>query len=194
MPPATQTLSEALVSATKIRADVRARDIAADAADRVVRDAWADYVPYLNLLAYPFIQDPATPSLPAQGWQAQLVLTIPLYDGGLRYGQEHERKAFAHEARITQEATLRQAKSDVRSSFEELRRADKALVQAQQAARFAEQALELANEAYHAGATTNLEVIDAERQSRDADTQAAVAEDTSRQARLDFLAASGHFP
>ena len=38
------------------------------------------------------------------------------------------------------------------------------------------------------------EVIDAERQARDAETQAAIAEDTARQARLDLLAASGRFP
>jgi outer membrane protein TolC len=39
-----------------------------------------------------------------------------------------------------------------------------------------------------------LEVIDAERQARDAETLAAVAEDAARQARLDMLAASGRFP
>ena len=39
-----------------------------------------------------------------------------------------------------------------------------------------------------------LEVIDAERRSRDAETAAVVAEDAARQARLDLLAASGRFP
>jgi len=48
--------------------------------------------------------------------------------------------------------------------------------------------------AYKAGASTNLEVIDAERQARDADTAVAVAEDSLRQARLDLLIASGRFP
>jgi outer membrane protein TolC len=122
------------------------------------------------------------------------VLTLPLYDGGLRYGQEHERKALADEARLNVEATLRQAKSDVRAAYEEVQRADVALTQAQESAAFATTALGLANVAYHGGATTNLEVIDAERQSRDADTQAAIAEDAARQARLDLLAASGRFP
>ena len=48
--------------------------------------------------------------------------------------------------------------------------------------------------AYQAGATGNLEVIDAERRARDADNAAVVAEDAVRQARLDLLAATGHFP
>jgi len=79
-------------------------------------------------------------------------------------------------------------------AFEEMRRQDIALDQANQSAAFAQKALDLANLAYRAGATTNLEVIDAERQARDAETQAAIAEDASREARLDLLAASGRFP
>jgi outer membrane protein TolC len=148
----------------------------------------------LTLIGFPFYQSPPVPTIPRTGWQAELVLTIPLYDGGLRYAQEHERNALADEAQLSVEATLRPARSEARAAFEEIQRADVALDQAQQSAAFAAKALVLANLAYRGGATTNLEVIDAERQSRDADTQAAVAEDTSRQARLDLLAASGRFP
>jgi outer membrane protein TolC len=188
------SLSDAMNESQTIRADVRARERAARASERTVKNAWADYMPYLNLIAFPFYQSPPTPTIPQTGWEAQLVLTVPLYDGGLRYGQEHERRALADEAQDNVEATLRQAKSDVRTAFEEIRRADIALDQARQSADFAKQALALANLAYHAGATSNLEVIDAERQARDAETQAAIAEDAARQARLDFLAASGRFP
>ena len=41
---------------------------------------------------------------------------------------------------------------------------------------------------------TNIEVIDAERQARDAESQVALAEDAARQARLDLLVATGAFP
>jgi outer membrane protein TolC len=188
------SLNDALNESTRLRADVRARERAATAADRTVKQAYADYLPYLNLIAFPFYQNPPEPTVPQTGWEAELVLTLPLYDGGLRYGTEHAQKAVANEARLDVQATLRQAKSDVRDSFEEMQRADIALDQAQQSAAFAKKALELANLAYRAGATTNLEVIDAERQARDAETQAAIAEDAARQARLDLLAASGRFP
>jgi outer membrane protein TolC len=188
------SLNDALNEAQRGRPDVLARERAAKAADRTVKQAYADYLPYLNLIAFPFYQNPPTPTVPQTGWEAELVLTLPLYDGGLRYGQEHERKALAGEANLNLEATLRQAKSDVRAAFEEMQRADIALDQARQSAAFATQALALANLAYKAGATTNLEVIDAERQARDAATQAAIAEDSARQARLDLMAASGRFP
>jgi outer membrane protein TolC len=188
------TLNDAMNGAEKVRPDVRARNEATRAADRTVRDAWGDYMPYLNIIAFPFYQEPAETTIPHTGWEAEFVLTVPFYDGGLRYGQQHQRSAQAEQARLTAEATLRQARSDVRVAFEEIQRADIALDQATQSAAFAKRALELANIAYRAGATTNLEVIDAERQARDADSQSALAEDASRQARLDLLSASGRFP
>ena len=61
-------------------------------------------------------------------------------------------------------------------------------------AEFAAQALKFATLAYEAGASTNIEVVDAERRARDADTAVVVAEDAARQARLDLLAATGRFP
>jgi outer membrane protein TolC len=83
-------LSDGLNDAQSLRSDVRARRAAAKAADRTVNQAYADYLPYLNLVASPFYQNPAVPTVPQTGWQAALVLGVPLYDGGLRYGQEHD--------------------------------------------------------------------------------------------------------
>jgi outer membrane protein TolC len=44
------------------------------------------------------------------------------------------------------------------------------------------------------GATTNLEVIDAQRSARDAETRRALAEDAVQRAKLDLLVALGRFP
>ena len=44
-----------------------------------------------------------TLSQPLTGWQAQLILTIPFYDGGFRYGAAHERRVLTEEARINVE-------------------------------------------------------------------------------------------
>jgi outer membrane protein TolC len=176
------------------RSDVAAAEARLSAAQHVVRDNWTDFAPYLTGVFEPFFNSPATIQGPSTGWQAQLALTLPLYDGGLRYGQEKERGALRNEAQAGLDSTLRQARSDVRTAFEDVRRADAALLAAQQAAQLAESSLQLAEIAYRAGASTNIEVIDAERTARDAETAVAVAEDGARQARLDLLAASGHFP
>jgi outer membrane protein TolC len=176
------------------RSDVVAGGARLRASDRVVRQSWTDYSPYLTGTFTPFYANPATVNNPTTGWQAQLMLTIPFYDGGLRYGQKRERTAAEEEARVQLEATLRQARAEVRTAFEEIRRADATLEAARRAADLARRGLELAQVAYRGGTTTNLEVIDAERTARDAETAVAVAEDGARQARLDMLSSTGRFP
>jgi outer membrane protein TolC len=54
--------------------------------------------------------------------------------------------------------------------------------------------LSITNTAFQAGATTNLEVIDAQRSARDAEAEAEIAADAVRRARLDLLTALGKFP
>jgi outer membrane protein TolC len=192
--PGAPALATAIDEATKTRADVIAADRRKVASDHVTRDSWTDYSPYVTAVFEPFYQNPPTSQTPASGWQAEVVLTVPFYDGGLRYGLQKERDALAHEAEDSRQETVRQTKSDVRTAFETLRRAEESLVEAHNAARLAAEALDLASLAYNAGATTNLEVIDAEQTARDAQIQAEVASDTARQARLDVLAATGRFP
>jgi len=148
----------------------------------------------LSAVGQPFYQEPPTFTTPRTGWQAQLVLQIPLFDGGNRYGVHEEREALEAQARARLEGALRQARSEVRVAFEAMRRADEALVDARDAAKLAREALELAETAYRAGATSNIEVVDAERRAQEAEIAAAMAEDASRQARLDLLAACGRFP
>jgi outer membrane protein TolC len=176
------------------RTDVVAADVRLRAAEHAVRDDWTDYSPFFNGVLSGFYENPQTPTLPSSGWQALLVLTIPLYDGGLRYGQAKERAVIRDEASVQVDAVLREARSEVRVAFEELKRADSALASARRAAQLAHQALDLSQIAYRGGAFTDIEVIDAERTARDADTAVAVAEDGARQARLDLLAATGRFP
>jgi outer membrane protein TolC len=184
----------AAMSEAERRSDVAASKERTESARKAVRDSYAEYLPILTGTVQPFYQNPPTISLPETGWQAQLLLTIPLYDGGLRYGLKHERDALYDQAKVRLDAALRQARSEVRVGFEAVQRADDALIQAREAAKLAQEALELSQLAYRAGATSNIEVIDAERRARDAATDAAVAEDAARQARLDLLAAAGKFP
>jgi outer membrane protein TolC len=185
---------EALKTAETVRRDVKAAQVRADVAHGVTTLDWTEYVPLMSAVFQPFTQNPPSLVQPQFGWQAQAVLTVPFYEGGLRYGQMHERRALADSADAQLENTLRQAKSEVRAAFEAVKHADEALLAARESAKQAAEALDLANVSYQAGATTNLEVIDAERRARDAETQVAVAEDAARQARLDVLAASGRFP
>jgi outer membrane protein TolC len=187
------SLQEGL-SLAAIRPDVVVLGLRSQVVRKTVDDDWSDYAPYLVSVAQPFYQNPATPTMPLSGYSLELLLTVPLYDAGLRDGQHEERSALRDEASVAYDAGLRQARSDVRAAFEAMRRADEALRSARDAARLAHQALDLANLAYRGGATTNIEVIDAERQARDAATAAELAADGARQARLTMLTATDRFP
>lgn len=187
------SLDMALADARSRRSDVKALETHLAAGEQLVKDDWVFYAPILSAAAQPFFQE-GLPLQPRTGWQAQLILALPLYDGGQRGGIARERDALVAEARASLDAAARQAQSDVRAAFEAVVHADRALTAARAAAVLARRALELATLAYRGGATSNLEVIDAARASRAADTAAAQAEDVARQGRLDLLAASGRFP
>jgi outer membrane protein TolC len=192
--PASPNAGEALAEAPERRGDLVALRRSGEAASQVARDSWVDFLPTLSGAFQPFYQNPATVTQPETGWQAQLLLSLPLYDGGLRYGVHAERAALERDAKLKLDAALSQARSDLRIAALAVAQADLTLTSAREAAALAVEALALASEAYRAGATTNIEVIDAERRARDAETQAAIAEDGARQARLELLAASGRYP
>jgi outer membrane protein TolC len=192
--PSAPSLAQGLDEAATGRSDVRADIESVQAQKRVIDHDWTEYAPLLAAVAQPFYNHPSTLAVPKTGWQIELLLTLPFYDGGAREGTIAQREATLTERRDTLDATLRQAKSEVRVAFDAVRHADAALGSSKQSAQFAAQALQFANVAYEAGASTNIEVVDAERRARDADTAVVIAEDVSRQARLDLLAASGRFP
>jgi outer membrane protein TolC len=86
------------------------------------------------------------------------------------------------------------AASEIRSAREAVATGERVLKSAQAAATQAQEVVDIVNISFRAGAATNIEVIDAERRARDADTAVAVAEDTLRRARLELLTAIGRFP
>ena len=75
-----------------------------------------------------------------------------------------------------------------------MRSFERALTSARLAAEQAAEVLKISTAAFEVGATTNIEVIDAQRSSLDADTAATLIEDALQRARLDLLVAIGRFP
>ena len=71
---------------------------------------------------------------------------------------------------------------------------ERALASARESAGFANEVLKITIVAFEAGASTNIEVIDAQRSARDLETAVTQVEDRVRQARLDLLVALGRFP
>ena len=82
----------------------------------------------------------------------------------------------------------------MRTSVDAVKRNARALENARQAAAYAVDTYRLADIAYKAGASTNLDLIQAFLAARDAATLAVIAEDALRQSALNLLVASGRFP
>jgi outer membrane protein len=187
-------LGEAMSGVETKRADVQLLAMRQTAAEHVLRDSWRDRMPTLALNFQEQLQQPSTGFALSHSWAAVLQLNLPIYDGGLRTGEKRERRALVDEAAANLAGGKVQARSDVRLAGEAIRLADQGLTSARRAAAQAHEALDIVNMSYGAGASTSLDVLDAQRRARDADTAAATAEDAARQARLDYLQGSGRFP
>ncbi len=176
------------------RTDVRLFTVERDAAERVFRDSRKDWIPTGTVSFEPQYVTPAGLFQPSRTWRGVLQFAVPLFDGGQRRAVARQREvAVEAAALVLTEAELR-ARADLRTARAAVESTDRALASARLAAQHAGDVLRITDVAYRAGATTNIEVIDAQRRARDADTAAAQAEDRLRQARLDLLVALGQFP
>ena len=177
-----------------LRTDIKLFALEVEADERILRDSAKEWFPTLTGIFEPVFQEPGSVFTPEASWRAVLQLSVPLFDSGLRAGRRAERAAVLRQSEATLEAAEREAASEIRTARESLRRSELVLQRGREAAAQAAQVLEITNISFRAGATTNIEVIDAQRRARDADTAVAVAEDNVRQARLDLLNAVGRFP
>jgi outer membrane protein TolC len=176
------------------RPDVRLLNARTAAAERVVNDSWKDYLPEATGFVTPQILAPSGLFTPSGSWSATVLFAVPIFDSGQRRGLARERRSLLDSVRAERVDVERRARSEVRIALEAMRATERALTNAQAAAEQANEVLRITDIAFRAGATTNIEVLDAQRRARDADTQAAIAEDAVRRARLDYLVSVGRFP
>jgi outer membrane protein TolC len=176
-----------------VRPDVRLREAEVLAADRVVRDVWKSWLPTASVGFSPQWVTPPGFFEPAGTWRAFLQLQVPIYDG-VRGSTRRLRNAELETARLRLEAIKNEARSEVRFAYEAVERNEQIVTTSREAAASALEALRITEIAYRAGATTNIEVVQAQQAARNSELVASIAEDRLRQARLDLLVALGQFP
>jgi outer membrane protein TolC len=163
-------------------------------AARVLSDSWKDWLPSVTGMFTPQLTRPETLLQQGWSWSAQAVATIPIFDSGYRRASKALREVGLDTVKLEEEAALRQARSEARAARDLLGAAERALRFAVDAADQAHQVVEMVLVSFRVGASTNIEVIDAQRVALDADTAVAVAEHDVRLARLNLLVALGLFP
>jgi outer membrane protein TolC len=178
----------------QFRPDLKLFSAQQQATERVLHDSSKDYWPYLEAVFQPQSTYPAQFFTPPNSWRFLLQLSVPVFDSGQRKGQKLERQAAFDITKATFTGALTEARSEVRTARAAVESAERSLTSTRAAADQAQQVVNITNISFRAGAATNIEVIDAERRARDADTGVAAAEDTLRRARLELLTALGRFP
>ncbi len=176
------------------RTDVRLFTREVEAAERVLDDTWKDYLPTVDASFSPLYVSPVGAFEEERTWNATIGLRFPIYAGGRRRADRLFRSAELDIARIDLDQTQLEARSEVRIARGAMEAAERGLVHATAAAESSTEVLHITEIAFRAGATTNIELIDAQRQARDDATAAARAADLLRQAKLELLVALGLFP
>jgi len=178
----------------RARQDVQVIAAREAAANRVAGDAWKDRLPEATAVVTPQLVTPAGLFADRRSWRATFLVSVPLFDAGERQGRVRERQALVDVARAERENVERQATSEIRAARDAVQATERARDYARQAAQQANEVVQITDVAFREGATTNIEVIDAQRRARDAETSAAIADDAVRRARLELLLAAGRFP
>jgi outer membrane protein TolC len=176
------------------RTDVQLFTAQIDAANRVYNDSWRDWVPTATASFEPQALAPAGLFAPSRSWRALLFVDIPIYDGGSRRVAKRQREIEVETVRIQLTDVELRAKAEARVAQAAIDSAERGLQQARLASQHAADVLRITDVAFRAGATTNIELIDAQRRARNAEIAAAQAEDLLRQGRLELLVALGRFP
>jgi len=175
------------------RTDVQLFQSELAAAERRTADAWKSWLPVGTASFTPRYVTPAGLFEPSKSWRALFQLEIPIFDGTIQ-PQKRARVAEQEAARLRLDGLTNEARSELRTAQESVLHGERIAAHVRLAAESAQEALRITEIAYRAGATTNIEVVQAQQVARNNEIEAELAEDRLRQARLDLLVALGQFP
>ncbi len=177
-----------------LRPDVKRQSLQIEAAQRVAADSRKDWYPTGVVSLDPQYITPAGLFQPSRTWRLTVSFAQPIFDGGERRATRALRQVSVDALALGLTAIQIAARAEVRVAQAAVDSAQRALTAARRAAEQANEVLRITTAVFEVGATTNIEVIDAQRSALDAETVATQTEDTWRQARLELLVALGRFP
>jgi outer membrane protein TolC len=171
------------------RADIAAARTYTDVARRNVDDVWLQFSPTVNL-----VSTVNSFSMPLQNgknvtWTIAGVLSIPIFDGGARYGALRDTRAQADQSEQRLEAARRNATVEVRQARRSVDVADESRRVAERARDLARETERLARVSFQAGTGTSLDLIESGRRLRESESQLALQEFSLVQARIAALLA-----
>lgn len=156
------------------RADIAALRGRVEIAERAVTDVKYQYAPTIDLRSTVSTTTIDTGAAPNTTWNVQAVLSVPIWDGGVRYGSQRDAQAQELIAVERLEAARREATVQVEQARRAVAVADERQRVASQARELAAENDRLTRVAYLEGRGTSLELITAAQGLREAEIQLAL--------------------
>jgi len=156
-----ESMQEFIEKAKTQRRDLTAAKLNLELAEEMEKDAWYRFLPSLVATGNLVVSDVKGFTNEYVTWSVGLALSIPIYDGGLRYSYLQEAKSKIREANIQIDQTRQNITSEIRQLWLRLEMAEANLSKSRHSLELAREQVELAKVSFDAGATTNLEVLDA---------------------------------
>ncbi len=177
-----------------LRSDLRLLSGEQRAAQNVLKGSSKDWWPTVTMFFDPQYLTPSGLFQRSKTWSLSFRLQQSIFVGGERKGLHVERQASADAADYALARKQIEARAEIRNARVAVLGYERVVASARQAAEQANEVLKITITAFDAGASTNIEVIDAQRGARDIEAAVAQAEDALRQAQFDLLVALGRFP
>jgi len=158
------------------RPDVAALRARAEVARRGITDAKTQFAPSVDVRSTVATTTIDTGAAPNTTWNIQALLSVPIWDGGARYGSLKDAHAQHEAALQSLEAGRRKARIEVTQAQRGMQVAEERYRVAASARDLAQETDTLTRTAYHEGRGTSLELIAAAQALREAEIQVALRE------------------
>ncbi len=166
------------------RPDIVAARRQVDVERRGVDDVWLQFSPTVDLVSQTDFSSEQLMNDRHVAWSIMGVLTVPIWDGGARYGLLRDARARTAEAEERWGATRRAAQIEVEQSRRAVTVAEATRVVVAQQRDLAKESERLARVAFANGKATSFELVDAGKSLREAELNLAVQEFQVVRARL----------
>lgn len=166
------------------RSDLIAARRQVDVQRRGVDDVWLQFAPTVDLMSETDFSSEELPNTRHVAWSIMGVLTVPLWDGGARYGLLRDARAQTQQAEERWSAARRTAQVEVEQTRRAVAVADATRQVAAQQRDLAKESERLARVAFANGKATSFELVDAGKTLREAELNLAVQEYEVVRARL----------
>jgi outer membrane protein TolC len=165
-----------VVTGVDERADVAAGRTRLEIAKRSLRNVYFQFLPTLSAASALSTTDTPLSGFPRTTWNIQGILSVPIWDGGARYGQLRNARAGEDVALQQLEALRRNAIIQVQQAQRQLGVAEESTKVAREQRDLAAQNDQMTQTAYTVGQGTSLELVTASEAHRQAELNLALQE------------------